>query len=263
MLKHLAFVALSFWALSAAAAVREEAVAYKDGETTMRGFVVYDDAQKGRRPGILVVHEWWGITEHTRDAARDLAAKGYTAFVVDMYGEGRTAEDPKSAGQLAGSVRKNAAVQLSRFNAAREQLAKHPTVDPKRIGAIGFCFGGSVALDMARAGVDLAAVAAFHAGLGTQQPAQAGKVRAQVLVLNGADDPLVPREQVEGFKKEMEAAKVTYRLVDYPGAVHAFTNPRATEAGKKFNMPIAYHAKADRQSKAEMDKFFARVFGKK
>jgi dienelactone hydrolase len=262
MRRHLALGLLMLWSLSAYAAVQEEAITYKDGDTTMRGFIVYDDAQKGRRPGILVVHEWWGITQHIRDTARELAGKGYTAFIVDMYGEGKTAEDPKTAGQLAGSVRKNPQVQRSRFEAARAQLVKHPTVDAKRIGAIGFCFGGSVVLDMARAGVDLAGVTAFHAGLAAQQPATAGKVRARVLVLNGADDPFVSPDSIAAFKKEMESAKVNYRFVDYPGAVHAFTNPQATENGKRFNLPLAYHAQADRQSKAEMDKFFREIFGR-
>lgn len=258
---------LALFAVSASlpgyAAVREEAVNYKDGDTALKGYIVYDDARQGRRPGILVVHEWWGITKHVRDSARDLANKGYTAFVVDMYGDGKTAGDPKTAGMLSGAVRKNTAVQSSRFNAARAQLVKHRTVDPKRVGAIGFCFGGSVVLDMAREGTDLAGVAAFHAGLGTQQPATAGKVKAKVLVLNGADDPFIKPDSVEAFKKEMEAAKVDYRYVNYPGAVHAFTNPEATAAGKKFNLPLAYHPEADKQSKAEMDRLFAQLFGKK
>jgi dienelactone hydrolase len=249
--------------LPAYAAVKEEPVTYKDGDTNLKGYIVYDDAQKGRRSGILVVHEWWGITKHVRDSARDLAAKGYTAFVVDMYGDGKTADNPKDAGALSGAVRKNTPVQLSRFNAARAQLVKHSTVDAKRIGAIGYCFGGSVVLDMARAGVDLAGVAAFHAGLGTQQPAAPGKVKAKVLVLNGADDPFIKPDSIEAFKKEMDAAKVDYRYINYPGAVHAFTNPEATEKGKKFNLPLAYHAEADKQSKAEMAKFFSELLGRR
>jgi dienelactone hydrolase len=260
-------MAIALFALAANAtayaAVREEPVSYKDGDINLKGYIVYDDAQKGRRPGVLVVHEWWGITKHVRDSARDLANKGYTAFVVDMYGDGKTADDPKTAGALSGAVRKNTALQSSRFNAARAQLVKHSTVDPKRLGAIGFCFGGSVVLDMAREGDDLAGVAAFHAGLDTQQRASPGKVKSKVLVMNGADDPFIKPDSVDAFKKEMDAAKVDYRYVSYPGAVHAFTNPEATAAGKKFNLPLAYDAQADKQSKAEMDKFFAGLFGKK
>jgi len=247
----------------ASAAIREEAVSYKDGDTVMKGFVVYDDATKAKRPGIVVVHEWWGITKHVHDSARSLAAMGYTAFIADMYGDGKTADNPKTAGELAGSVSKDPALKQARFNAAREALAKHATVDPKRIGAIGFCFGGSVVLDMARVGADLAGVAAFHAGLGTSTPAAPGKVKAKLLVQNGADDPFIKPDSVEAFKKEMDAAKANYHYISYQGAVHAFTNPEATEAGKKFNLPLAYNAKADKQSKAEMAKFFAEIFGKK
>jgi dienelactone hydrolase len=265
MLKHIAgaLVAVSLSA-AAQAAVKEEAVTYKDGDTTMKGFVVYDDAKKGKRPGVVVVHEWWGITKHVRGEARRLARQGYTAFVADMYGDAKTADNPKDAGALSGAVRKNPGVMQSRFNAAKDRLAKHATVDPKRIGAIGFCFGGSVVLDMARAGADLAGVAAFHAGPTPSGPtAEAGKVKARVLVLNGADDPFIKPDAVEAFKKEMEAAKVDYRYVNYPGAVHAFTNPEATAAGKKFKLPLAYNEKADKESKAEARKFFAGVFGKK
>jgi len=247
----------------ASAAIREEPVSYKDGDTVMKGFVVYDDATKAKRPGIVVVHEWWGITKHVHDSARSLAAMGYTAFIADMYGDGKTADNPKTAGELAGSVGKNPALMQSRFNAARDALVKHASVDPKRIGAVGFCFGGSVALDMARVGTDLAGVAAFHAGLGTSTPAAPGRVKAKLLVQNGAADPFIKPDSVEAFKREMDAAKVHYRYVDYAGAVHAFTNPEATEAGKKFNLPLAYNAEADKQSKAEMAKFFAEVFGKK
>lgn len=258
-----AALALAF-GVAAQAAVKEEPVTYKDGDTTMKGFIVYDDAQKGRRPGVIVIHEWWGITKHTRDEARKLAGQGYTAFVADMYGDAKTADNPKDAGALSGAVRKNPAAMQSRFDAARSTLAKHSTVDAKRIGAIGFCFGGSVVLDMARTGRDLAGVAAFHAGLGASgDKAAPGKVKAKVLVLNGADDPFIKPDSVDAFKKEMEEAKVDYRYVNYPGAVHAFTNPEATAKGKQFNLPLAYQAEADQQSKAEMAKFFKGLFGKK
>jgi dienelactone hydrolase len=248
---------------AAQAAIKEELVTYKDGDTTMKGVVVYDDASNAKRPGLIVVHEWWGITKHVRDEARKLADQGYTAFVADMYGDGKTADNPKDAGALAGSVGKNPAAMQSRFNAAKDTLSKHATVDAKKIGAIGFCFGGSVVLDMARAGTDLAGVAAFHAGLSAAGPQAArGTVKAKVLVLNGTDDPFIKPDSVDAFKKEMESAKVDYRYVSYPGVVHAFTNPEATEKGKQFNLPLAYHAEADKQSKAEMAKFFSELFKK-
>jgi dienelactone hydrolase len=243
------------------AAIQEEAVTYRDGDTVMKGFIVYDDATKGKRPGIVVVHEWWGITKHVRDEARKFAAQGYTAIVADMYGDAKTADNPKDAGALSGAVRKNPAAMQSRFNAARDLLAKHATVDAGRIGASGYCFGGSVVLDMARSGTDLKAVAAFHAGLGAAGPAaSAGAVKAKVLVLNGADDPFIKPDSIEAFKKEMDAAKVAYVYISYPGAVHAFTNPEATEKGKQFNLPLAYNAKADEESKAEAAKFFSSAF---
>lgn len=244
--------------LSARAAIQEEAVTYQDGDTTMKGYIVYDDAVKTRRPGIVVVHEWWGITKHVLDEARNFARLGYTAFVADMYGDGKTADNPKDAGALSGSVRKNPAAMQSRFNAAKDRLGKHASVDAARIGASGYCFGGSVVLDMARAGADLKGVVAFHASLGAAGPAAApGKVKSRVLVLNGEADPLVKPDAIEAFKKEMTDAKVDYRFVNYPEAVHAYTNPEATEKGKQFNMPIAYHPGVDKQAKAEAAKFFA------
>lgn len=253
-----------FLGTAAHAAIRVDAVTYKDGETTMKGFLVYDDAIQGKRPGIVLVHEWWGITKHVQNEARKLAELGYTAFVADMYGDAKTADNPKDASALSGGVMKNPKVMQSRFNAARDNLAKHASVDASKIGAVGYCFGGAVVINMARAGANLAGVAGFHASLGLNTPAPApGTVKAKVLVLNGADDPFVKPEQYATLKKEMEAAKADYRVVEYPGAVHAFTNPEATEAGKKFNLPLRYDPKADKESKAEATKFFAGLFGKK
>jgi dienelactone hydrolase len=243
---------------NAQAAIKEVPVTYTDGKTTMKGFVVYDDASKAKRPGIIMVHEWWGITKHTRTEARKFAQRGYTAFIADMFGDAKTADNPKDAGALAGSVMKSPADMQSRFNAARAELAKHASVNPKRIGGVGYCFGGTVLLNMARAGTDLAAVAGFHASLGVNTPAPApGTVKAKVLILNGADDPLVKREQYDAVKKDFDAAKANYRAIEYPGAVHAFTNPEATELGKKFNLPLKYDAKVDQQATAEALKFFA------
>ena len=257
-----ALLALSI-ATPALAAIKEEPVTYKDGETTMKGAVVYDTAKTGKRPGIVMVHEWWGITKHIHDEARRFADQGYTVFIADMYGDAKTADNPKDAGALSGSVMKNPQTMESRFNAAREQLAKHPSVDPTHIGAVGYCFGGAVVLNMARAGADLAGVAGFHASLGLNTPAPApGTVKAKMLVLNGADDPFVKKEQYVKFKSDLDAAKAEYKVVEYPGAVHGFTNPEATELGKKFNLPLRYDAKADEQAKAEASKFFAEVLKK-
>ena len=243
----------------AQAAIKEEPVTYKDGDTVLKGVLVYDDAKKGKRPGIVVVHEWWGITKHTHAEARRFAQHGYTAFIADMYGDAKTADNPKDAGALMKSVMGDAALVQSRFKAAYDQLARHSSVDAKHIGASGYCMGGAVVLSAARAGVDLAGVAAFHPSLGgyktSTQP-----VKAKVLVLNGADDPFNKPEQIDSFKKDMEGAKADLKFINYPGAVHAFTNPEATEKGKQYNIPLAYNAKADKESKAEADKFFKAVF---
>jgi len=243
---------------SANAAIKEEPVTYTDGQTTMKGFVVYDDATTAKRPGIIMVHEWWGITPHIHAEARKYAQAGYTAFIADMYGDAKTADNPKDAGALAGGVMKDPKAMESRFNAARATLAKQASVNSQSIGAVGYCFGGAVVLNMARTGADLAAVAGFHASLGLNTPAPApGTVKAKILILNGADDPFVKREQYDTLKKEFDAAKADYRIIEYPGAVHAFTNPEATALGEKFKLPLKYDAKVDAEAKAEAAKLFA------
>jgi len=246
---------------NANAAIKEVPITYSDGATTMKGFVVYDDAAKGKQPGIVMVPEWWGITKHIHNEAHKFAQQGYTAFIADMYGDAKTADNPTDAGALSGSVMKNPAVMESRFNAARNQLAKQASVDPKRIGAVGYCFGGAVVLNMARAGADLAGVVGFHASLGLNTPAPApGTVKAKVLVLNGADDPFAKKEQYATLKADMDAAKADYRVIEYPGAVHAFTNPEATALGKKFNLPLRYDAKVNKEAEGEASRFFADIF---
>ena len=250
-------------AAPALAAIKEQPVTYKAGDTTMKGFVVWDDAKQGKRPGIVVVHEWWGITKHMHNEARRFAREGYAVLIADMYGDAKTADNPKDAGALAGGVMKNPKVMEQRFKAARETLAKQPTVDGSRIGAAGYCFGGAVVINMARAGADLDAVAGFHASLGLNTPAPTpDSVKAKVLVLNGADDPFVKPEQYAALKKDFDAAHADYRVVEYPGAVHAFTNPEATALGKKFNLPLRYDAKANKEAKAEADKLFAATLKK-
>jgi dienelactone hydrolase len=249
------------FAVQAAVVVKD--VTYKDGTTTYKGVLAYDDVMKEKRPGMLVVHEWWGITKHVRDYTRELAEKGYTALAVDMYGEGKTVDNPKDAGALSGAVMGAPDVMKARFDAGKKYLLSQPTVDPKRMGALGFCFGGGVVLNVARMGEDLAGVASFHGSLGTKTPAKAGEVKSRVLVMNGADDPFVKPEAIDAFKKEMDAAKVNYRFVNYPGAVHAFTNPEATAKGQQFKLPLAYNAEADAKSKAEMLKFFSDIFDKR
>ena len=173
------------------AEIKEVPVTYSDGTTTMKGFVVYDDASTAKRPGIIMVHEWWGITPHIHNEAKKYAAQGYTAFIADMYGDAKTADNPKDAGALSGGVMKDPKAMESRFNAAKAELAKQSTVNPDRIGAVGYCFGGAVVINMARTGADLKAVAGFHASLGLNTPApDAGTIKAKILILNGADDQI-------------------------------------------------------------------------
>lgn len=236
-----------------------EELRYQAGDTELHGYLVYDAAIEGQRPGILVVHEWWGHNEYARKRARQLAEMGYTALAVDMYGEGRQADHPSDAGKFAGAIRNNMPLARERFEAAMQALDAHPTTG-KQTAAIGYCFGGGIVLEMARRGLDLAGVVSFHGSVATDQPARAGEVQAKVLVLNGAEDPMVTDEQIASFKQEMSQAGVDYRFIDYPGAVHAFTNPEADRFGEQFGLPLAYHAEADRQSWQVMQEFFDGLF---
>lgn len=247
-------------ALSAQAAIIAKEVEYKANGTAMKGYLAYDDKIEGKRPGVLVVHEWWGLNEYSRKRARMLAELGYTALALDMYGDGKQAHHPEEANKFSSELMKNQDAAKARFEAAHALLAKQDTVDPKRIAAIGYCFGGTVVLEMARSGAELNSVVSFHGNLGTTTPAKPGAVKAKVLVLTGADDPFVPAEQVERFKKEMDAASVNYKLVVYPGAKHGFTNPDATEFGKKFKIPLEYDKAADEASWKEMQVFFDEQF---
>jgi dienelactone hydrolase len=239
------------------ARVQTREVEYRQGDTVLKGFIAWNDGARGRRPGVLVVHEWWGLNQHARNQARRLAEAGYVGFALDMYGNGTVTTHPQDAQAFVGEVTKDPAALAARFNAALAELKRDPHVDTTRIAAIGYCFGGAVVLGMARSGADLAAVVTFHGALATQAPAQPGKVKARILVLAGGADPFVPPEQVEAFKKEMQAAGARFEVVSYPGAKHGFTNPDAASYGME---QLAYDAAADRQSWAAMLKLFREVF---
>ncbi len=247
---------------AASAAIKEEAVTYKDGDTVLKGVVVYDDASAAKRPGIIVVPTWWGINKHMHDEARVYASEGYTVFIADMIGEGQSPDNPKEAGALMVSMRKNPVAMLSRFNAAKGVLSKQITVDASRIGAAGYSVGGAFALDAARAGSDLKGVAGFYVSMlpSSLTPADAGKTTSKLLIMNGGADPLVKSDAVDAFKKEMTDANVDLLYISYPGARHSYTDPDATEKGKQFNIPFAYDAEATSQSRAETLKFFGEVF---
>ncbi len=238
------------------ARVQTREIEYRQGDTVLKGFIAWDDAVAGKRPGVLVVHEWWGLNDHARNQARRLAEAGYVGFALDMYGNGKGTTHPQEAQAFVAEVTKDPAVGAARFNAALAQLKQDPHVDTTRIAGAGYCFGGAVVLGMARGGADLDAVVTFHGALATQTPAPPGAVKARILVLTGAADPFVPPEQVEAFKKEMQAAGVRFQVVSYPGAKHGFTNP---DAGSYGMSQLAYNAAADRESWAAMLKLFREV----
>ncbi|RJQ52529.1 MAG: dienelactone hydrolase family protein [Nitrospiraceae bacterium] len=256
------FISMMFAAGQSTADTKVQGVEvdYRDGGVIMKGYFAFDENIKGKRPGVLVVHEWWGHNEYARKRARMLAEIGYAALSVDMYGDGKQAMHPDDAGKFSSELMKNFDVAKARFMAAMDFLKKQPAVDPARIAAIGYCFGGGVVLNMARQGADLKGVASFHGGLKAVQPATAGKVRAKVLVLHGADDKMITPEQIEAFKQEMKAAGADFKFISYPGAMHSFTNPDADAYGKKFNLPLAYNADADEKSWKELKKFLKRIF---
>ncbi len=237
-----------------------EEISYQAGNTTLNGYLAFDDSSKERRPGILVVHEWWGLNDYARMRARMLAELGYTALAVDMYGGGKTASHPEDAARFAGEISKNLPLARERFLAALDVLKQHPTVNPAKIAAIGYCFGGGIVLAMARQGVNLDGVVSFHGSIATEHPAESGEVKAKMLVFNGAADPFVTEEQIAKFKKEMETAGVAYRFVNFPGVKHSFTNPEADRFGEKFDLPLAYSPEADEQSWQEMQEFLKEIF---
>lgn len=244
------------------AALQEKPVEYTEGDTRFKGYLVWDDAIKGKRPGVLVVHEFWGLNDYARKRARMLAELGYTALAIDMYGEGKVGQHPTEAAGFMNAVLSNADMAKARFLAAKTLLEQQQTVDAKKIAAIGYCFGGGTVLAMAREGVDLRGVVSFHGMLSTNKPAQPGRVKARILVENGADDKMVSADDIAAFKKEMDAAGANYRFDNIPGAQHSFTNPEADANAKKFDLPIAYNAQADQKSWAAMQAFFKEIFAK-
>ena len=244
--------ALLSFAAGTPGTVKTRVVDYSQDSTALQGYMAWDDAAKGKRPGVLVVHEWWGHNAHARRAAERLAQAGYVAFALDMYGKGKVTTHPDQAQAFVAEATKDALVP-ARFNAALEILKSDPHVDAARIGAIGYCFGGAVVLGMARAGADLKAVGTFHGALATQTPAEPGKVKAKLLIQTGTADPMVTADAVSAFEKEMTAAGANFRIVRYPGAKHSFTNPDADKAGMDG---LKYDAVADKKSWAELLKFF-------
>jgi dienelactone hydrolase len=241
-------LSLLFFTSSALAAVIGKDVSYKAGDTVMKGYLAYDDAVKDKRAGVLVVPEWWGANDYGRKRARMLAGAGYVALVVDMYGNGQVADNPTDAGALAGSVNKNPQLAYARFDAARRFLDKQPNVKKGEIAALGYCFGGGVVLNMVRSGMPLKAAATFHGVLATDMAVKPGAIKTKLRIFHGEADALVPPEQVEAFKTEMDNAKADYMLVSYPDVKHTFTNREADSYAAQFGLPLKYDNAADNDS---------------
>jgi dienelactone hydrolase len=239
--------------------IETQEITYNAGDTVLKGFLAYPKGAENV-PGVLIVHEWWGHNDYVRNRAKQLAGMGYAAFALDMYGDGKNTGHPKDAQKFMQEVMANMDEGEARFKAAKKLLEEQPMTDPEKIAAIGYCFGGAVVLHMARQGMDLDAVASFHGNLSTKTPAKKGAIKAKILVAHGAADPFAPPEQVEAFKKEMDAAGADYEFIAYEGAKHAFTNPAATEKGKEFNLPLEYNEKADKESWAALEKLLDEVF---
>ena len=254
----LALAGLLLAAAPARAEIKTQEMEYKQGDTTLQGFLAWDDAIKGKRPGVLVVHEWWGHNQHARNQAIRLAKAGYVGFSLDMYGKGKLATHPKDAMAFVQEATKDPAITVARFKAAYELLQKQPQVDPKDIGAIGYCFGGAVVLSMAASGVDLDAVGTFHGAMPQVTP-EKGKVKAQILIQTGGADPMVTKDKVEGFEKALKDAGAKVEVVTYPDAKHSFTNPDADKAGMDG---LAYNADADQKSWDKLLAFLKQVWKK-
>ena len=238
--------------------IKEENVEYKIDTLNMRNYVVYDENIEGKRPAVLVVHEWWGLNDYTKRRAKMLADMGYIAMAVDMYGNDRIGNDPGAAQNLAMPYYQHPEMAKKIFDRAVEELKKNPNVDQTKMAGIGYCFGGGMLLNFARMGEPLNGIVSFHGSLlGT--PANKELTKAEILVCHGEADSFVNAE-VAPFKKQMDSIGKSYTFKSYPGATHAFTNPDATETGKKFKMPIEYNAAADSASWNDMKEFFGRIF---
>jgi dienelactone hydrolase len=258
MMKLIAVAALAVVTLTARAEIKTEVVEYQEGTTTLEGFVAYDATAAAKRPVIMVVHQWMGLGDYEKKRAEMLAGLGYVAFCADIYGKGVRASEPGEAAKLAGKYKSDVPLLRARVKTALEAAKRHPKADPANSAAIGYCFGGTTVLELARAGADTKGVVSFHGGLGTPAPATAGTVKAKVLVLHGADDPFVPPAEVAAFEKEMRDAAADWQLVSYGGAVHSFTDWKATNLNLQG---AAYHEKADQRSWAAMEAFFGELFG--
>jgi len=244
-------------ALSVHAKIVTQSVEYKQGDTTLEGYLAYDDSFTGKRPGVLVVHQWMGLTDYEKHRAEQLAQLGYVAFCADIYGKGVRPKDTSEAGALASKYKTDRALLRTRVNAGLEVLEKNELVDTTRVAAIGYCFGGTTVIELARSGVNISGIVSFHGGLDSPTPADGKNIKCKVLVCHGADDPYVKPADLMAFEDEMRQASVDWVLIKYGGAVHSFTQPLA---GNDNSKGAAYNERADRRSWVAMKQFFAEIF---
>jgi dienelactone hydrolase len=241
--------------------LKEDNITYSGDNINMNGYVVYNDSSQEKRPAVLVVHEWWGMNDYSKSRAKQLAELGYVAMAVDMYGDGKTADDPQGAGKLATPFYMNPALTKTRLDAAIAKLKTYPQVDTNNIAAIGYCYGGYCVLNAAKLGENLKGVVSFHGNLSGVKPDK-NLLKAKVLVLHGEADPIVKPEEVATFKHEMDSIGADYTFKSYPNAKHAFTNPKADTVESKYHIGVGYNAEADKQSWQEMKDFLQKLFGK-
>lgn len=254
-------IASSVQSINIPTSLKEENVTYQADGVTLKGFVVYDESVKGKRPAILVVHEWWGLNDYTKMRARKLAELGYIAMAVDIFGDGKNAANPKEAQDLTSPFYNNPKLAKSRLDAAIKKIKEYSQTDVNSVAAIGYCFGGAVVLNSAKLGANLKGVVSFHGGL-NGVPANKNMLKAKVLVCHGASDKFVSQHDVDAFKHQLDSIGADYSFKQYANATHAFTNPDATKIGKEFSMPIEYNADADRDSWNDMKAFFDKLFKK-
>lgn len=244
---------------TAAVTIKEEAVDIQADSVTLKSIVAYGDDTTAKKPIVLIVPEWWGLDDYVKGRAKQLAELGYFALGIDMYGNGKVAENPELAGKYATPFYTDPQLGKSRLEAALAKAKTFPGVDTTRIAAIGYCFGGSMVLNGAKLGLPVNGVVSFHGGLKGVPPVKE-LLKAQILVCHGAADSLVPHADVVLFRKQLDSLSIPYTFKEYANATHAFTNPAATEKGKKFNLPIVYNAAADTASFKDMQAFFAQIF---
>lgn len=248
---------LLIYAAELNAKIVTENIEYKQGGTVLEGFLAYDDELKGKRPGVIIVHQWMGLKDYEKMRAEQIAKLGYVAFAIDIYGKGIRATEREGAAKLATMYRSDRKLMRERAKAGLDTFRKMKNVDSSRIAAMGYCFGGGVVLELARSGADVAGVISFHGSYNTPNPDDARKIKGRVLAIHGADDPSLPIKEVEGLQDEMRKAKVDHKIIVYGGAVHSFTDP---SAGNDPSKGSAYNKNADEGSWEDMKRFYKEIF---